>query len=287
MSYKEEMEEFLKKYPYKEISIGKATYRYVLSGEEDKPCVIFLNGGMNCSEMWFRYVEEMSGKYRTLIFDYPLELKTCNENLEGIKELLLILGIKEAFLAGASFGGLMAQMFARQYPQMVTGMGLFSTAGLDERMIKTSRRKYMAMPILMLYMKHCNYEKLKRKLTDTSIKKYAFQEKAEDQEYLRQMFNYMFDGYTREKDIHITGMMPDAFKIKPCTKDDFSSIKDRVILVFPEKDFFTPAEQGSLKNLFPDAKVEYVRNGHMGTVLEYKKYIELIEECITEGTTIC
>lgn len=205
---------------------------------------------MNCSEMWFKYVEEMSDRYRTLIFDYPLELKTCCENLEELKELLSLLDIKKAFFAGASFGGLMAQMFAREYPRMATGLGLFFTAGLDERMIKPSRRKYMAMPILMLYMKHCNYEKLKRKLTDTSIKKYAFQEKAEDQEYLRQMFNYMFEDYTCEKDIHITGMMPDAFKIKPCTKDDFSSIKDRVILVFPEKDFLRLPNRNHLRTCF-------------------------------------
>ena len=280
MSYKEEMAEFLEKFPYQKTTIGGATYRYVLSGDEEKPCVVFLNGGMNCSEMWFKYVEKMSGEYRTLIFDYPQELKTCDENLKALYALLSRLEIGKAFFVGASFGGLMAQVFAREHPEMVTGLGLFSTAGLDEKMIKASRKKYMAMPILLWYMKHCNYERLKGKLTKMSLKNYASQETAENRTYLREMFDYISDGYTREKDIHITGLMPYALKIEPCTRDDFAFLKDKVLLVFPEKDFFTPAEQESLKNLFPDAKVEYVENGHMGTVLEYDKYIRWLEEMI-------
>ena len=127
-------------------------------------------------------------------------------------------------------------------------------------------------------MKHCNYEKLKGKVTDRSLKSYAKDETPEDALYLRQMFEYMFKDYTREKDIHITSMMAGITKLPPCERMHFTSFGDKVVLIFPEKDFFSADEQSSLKYLFPKAKVEYIKNGHFGTVLECNKYIGFMNE---------
>ena len=280
MSYREEIEPFINKNPYQVMKIGSANIRYVITGEETKPCVVFLNGGMNCSEMWFKYVENMSDEYRILIFDYPIEIKTVDETAQIIHEFLIKLGIEKAFLAGASFGGMMAQIFARKYPQMVTGLGLFSTAGLDEKTLRIEKRKYRFAPLLLWYMKHCDYEKLKPKVIESSLKNYAKKETEEDREYLKEMFEFMFKDYTNSKDIHITGMISKVVNIKPCKKEDFDFIKDKVLLIFPKEDFFSNDEQKSLQDLFPYAKTEYIKNGHFGTVLEYEKYIGLMKEFI-------
>ena len=95
------------------------------------------------------------------------------------------------------------------------------------------------------------------------------------------MFEYMFADYTREKDLHITGMMARLVDLEPCTAADFESVKDRVLLVFPEKDFFSKDEQESLQKLFPEGRTEYIRNGHIGTVLENKKYIDWMNTVIS------
>jgi hypothetical protein len=47
MSYRDEIEKFLKEYPYRQMKVGKAFFRYVLAGDENKPCIVFLNGGMS------------------------------------------------------------------------------------------------------------------------------------------------------------------------------------------------------------------------------------------------
>ncbi len=151
MSYREEIEPFINKNPYQVMKIGSANIRYVITVEETKPCVVFLNGGMNCSEMWFKYVEKMSDEYRILIFDYPIEIKTVDETAQIIHEFLIKQGIEKAFFAGASLGGMMAQIFARKYSQMVTGFGLFSTAGMDEKTLRIEKRKYRFAPLFMVY----------------------------------------------------------------------------------------------------------------------------------------
>ncbi|MBQ5316838.1 MAG: alpha/beta hydrolase [Oscillospiraceae bacterium] len=279
MDYRDELESFLKKYQYQEMKIGSAVIRYVTAGDEGRPCVVFLNGGMNCSEMWFKYVEKMSASYRTVIFDYPIELKTCEETADAVSLFLKKLNINKAFFAGASFGGLMAQIFAKKYPETVSGLGLFSTARLDERTIRNSKKKFLILPLFIWYMKHCNYDKLKIKSADQSLKRYAVNETPQDKQYLRQMFECMFKDYTREKDIHITSLMS-GLDLTPCERKDFSAFDDRVLLIFPEKDFFSADEQASLKHLFPKARVEYIKNGHFGTVLECDKYIRLMQEII-------
>lgn len=280
MNYNNEIEQFFKKYKYETKNIEKAKFKYIIAGNENKPCIIFLNGGMNSSEMWFKYVEILSKEYRVLIFDYPMELKTYEETIFAMNQFFGELKINKAYFIGASFGGLMAQIYTKKYPERVLGLGLFSTAGLDENTIKNAKKKYRLLPLMLWYIKHSNYEKLKPKLINTSLKKYAKEETIENKEYLREMFEYTFKNYTKEKDIHITTMMSKLKNTKPCIKEDFNFIKNKVLLIFPEKDFFSKNEQNSLKELFEEAKIQYIKNGHFGTVIEYDKYIKLIKELI-------
>ena len=90
-------------------------------------------------------------------------------------------------------------------------------------------------------------------MIDNCIKKYVKNETASDKRYVREMFEYMFKDYTKEKDIHITSVMAGLVGIKPCVKADFDFVNGKVLLIFPEKDFFSPKEQASLKDLFPNA----------------------------------
>jgi pimeloyl-ACP methyl ester carboxylesterase len=252
-----------------------------LAGQPENPAVVLLCGGMNYSEMWHDYVRKLSQSYRVLTFDYPRELATVYEARDAIAKLVEILGIEKAVFAGASFGGFMAQLIAKKYPEKVSGLGLFSTGALTENTIQTGRKKYRSYKLILwlLKRKHFNYEKLKLLLISTSMKE-AKQESEEEQKYLREMFDFIFQDYTKEKDIHITNMMVGLMDIAPCHKEDFACLNGNVALVFPEKDFFSETEQRELIATFPGARIEYVKNGHYGTILECDKYCEVIESLL-------
>jgi hypothetical protein len=110
--------------------------------------------------------------------------------------------------------------------------------------------------------------------------KEAKQESEENRQYLREMVNFIFQDYTKEKDIHITNMMVGLMETAPCYKEDFAYLNGNVALVFPEKDFFSEAEQRELIATFPGARIEYVKNGHYGTILECDRYIDVIKSLI-------
>jgi homoserine acetyltransferase len=281
MMFSEEMELFEKDFPYQNMKVGRANFSYVLAGQAEKPAVVLLCGGMNYSRMWHEYVRKLEGSYRVLTFDYPRELTAVWEAVDAIAELMEKLGIERAVLVGASFGGFMAQLIAKKYPEKVSGLGLFSTGALTESMIKTGRKKYRSYKIMLWIMKrkHFNYEKLKPLLISTCMKT-AKQESEEDQRYLREIFDFIFKDYTKEKDIHITSMMVNLMDVEPCHKEDFACMNGKVALVLPEKDFFSETEQRELMATFPGARIEYVKNGHYGTILECDKYCDVIKSLL-------
>lgn len=261
------------------MTVHGVSFRYVLAGKPENPAIVLLNGGMNCSEMWYKYIEELSKDCRVLIFDYPREVATAVETADAVATLMETLGIDHAAVAGASFGGFMAQLLAKRHPDKVTGLGLFSTAALTEDTLRKGKKKYRIYPILLWYIKHCNYEKLKPKLIAGSMKQ-AEMESEENRRYLREMFEYLFSDYPKEKDLHITGMMVGLMRTEPCRKDDFSFLNGNVNLILPERDFFSKDEQKGLIDTFPEAKIEYVKNGHFGTVLECEKYYAAIRDLL-------
>jgi pimeloyl-ACP methyl ester carboxylesterase len=281
MGFSEEMQLFGKEYPYQSITLGRASFRYILAGQKGTPAVVFLNGGMNCSEMWYKYVQELSQYCRVLTFDYPRELTGAVETADAVARLMEKLGIDCAVLAGASFGGFMAQLIAKRHPEKVCGLGLFSTSALTETTIKNAKIKYRSYSILLWVMKrkNFNYEKLKPRLIAASMKQ-AKQESAENRRYLQEMFEYLFKDFPKEKDIHITGMMVGLMKTQPCHKEDFAYLNGNVAMLLPEKDFFSKGEQQELIDTFPGARMEYVQNGHFGTVLECEKYFDAIRSLI-------
>jgi len=159
--YSEKLKEFTAAHPSEILTVDGAEYRYVLSGKKDGETLVLLNGGMNTLEMWMNYVDPLSRDFRVLLFDYPQELRTNQELVTGMHAFFQKLGVEKPIFIGASDGGMVAQIYVQKYPGEAGGMVLISTGGMDANTLKSLRRKYFLAPLMLWYMKHCNYEKLK------------------------------------------------------------------------------------------------------------------------------
>ena len=84
MSYAEELKLFKAAHKYESITVGGSNFHYILSGKKESKTLVMLNGGMNTSEMWMRYVDALSEDYQVLLFEYPRELKTNQELVVGM-----------------------------------------------------------------------------------------------------------------------------------------------------------------------------------------------------------
>lgn len=277
MLFSEKMKIFAEKHPCKTVTVDGAVFRYVRSGKEGERTLVLLNGGMNTLEMWIDYVNELSKENQVLLFDYPQQLRTNQALVTGMHAFFEKLGIEQPVFVGASDGGMVAQIYVQKYPGEVGGLILVSTGGMDEATLKTLKKKYRLAPLMLWYLKHCNYEKLKPKLIKASLGRIR-NESAEEIAYARDMFKTIFRDYKQEKDVHISGLLADIMNQTPVTAADFQMLKGKILLILPDQDFFSPKMQEDLVRLMHEPKVAYVSGGHLSTVLKAENYIRTIRE---------
>lgn len=277
MLYSEKLPGFAAAHPCKTLTADGVQFRYMLCGKTDGEALVFLNGGMNTLEMWMDYVDPLAEDRRVLLFDYPRELRTNQELVVGMHAFFQALGIGKPVFIGASDGGMVAQIYAQRYPGEVGGMVLISTGGMDAETLKSLRRKYFLAPLMLWYMKHCNYEKLKPRLIQASMS-HIRNESPEEIAYARDMFETIFRNYPQEKDVHISTLLADLMNQRPVTAEDFRALKGKILLILPDQDFFSGKMQEDLIRLMWEPEIRYVSGGHLSTVLKTEDYIRTIRD---------
>ena len=275
MLYSEKLRDFAAKCPCQTMTVDGAAFRYILSGRDGGRTLVFLNGGMNTLEMWMDYVDGLSDDFRVLLFDYPQELRTNQELAAGMHAFFQKLGIADPVFVGASDGGMVAQIYVQKYPGETGGLILISTGGMDVETLKSLKKKYFFAPLMLWYLKHCNYEKLKPKLIRASLS-HIRNESEEEIACARDMFETIFKDYKQKKDVHISGLLADLMNQKPVTEADFAALAGKILLILPDQDFFSGKMQEDLIKLRHDPQIVYVAGGHVSTVLKADAYIQTI-----------
>ena len=191
MSYSEALKAFAASHKYEDVMVDGAKFHYVLNGRKDSQTLVMLNGGMNTLEMWMNYVDAFSEDYQVLLFDYPQELRTNQELVTGMHAFFRKIGVEKPIFVGASDGGMVVQIYIQKYPGEAGGMVLVSTGGMDAETLKTLKKKYFFAPVMLWYMKHCNYEKLKPKLIKAGMS-HIRNESKEEIAYAQDMFETIF-----------------------------------------------------------------------------------------------
>lgn len=277
MSYSEDLKAFAASHKYEDVMVDGAKFHYVLNGRKDSQTLVMLNGGMNTLEMWMNYVDAFSEDYQVLLFDYPQELRTNQELVTGMHAFFRKIGVKKPIFVGASDGGMVAQIYIQKYPGEAGGMVLVSTGGMDAETLKTLKKKYFFAPVMLWYMKHCNYEKLKPKLIKAGMS-HIRNERKEEIAYAQDMFETIFKDYTKEKDVHISGLLADLMNQTPVTAENFQQLKGKILLILPDQDFFSGKMQENLIRLMHDPKITYVSGGHLSTILKSEDYVRTIRD---------
>lgn len=280
MLYSEKLKLFTAAHPCENVTVDGARYRYILEGKEDGKTLVFLNGGMNTLEMWMDYVDGLSGDCRVLLFDYPQELRTNQALVVGMHAFFKELGIENPIFVGASDGGMVAQIYVQKFPGETGGLILVSTGGMDANTLKSLKKKYFLAPVMLWYMKHCNYEKLKPRLIKVGMS-HIRDESAEEIACAQDMFETIFKDFQQEKDVHISGLLADLMNQTPVTAADFAALAGKILLILPNQDFFSGKMQEDLIRLMHDPQIAYVSGGHLSTVLKAEDYIQTIREFLS------
>ena len=166
----------------------------------------------------------------------------------------------------------MAQIYVQKSPGQ--------TGGMDENTLKSLRRKYRLAPLMLWYMKRCNYEKLKPRLIKAGMS-HIRNESAGEIAYAQDMFETIFKDYKQEKDVHISGLLADLMNQTPVTAADFAALEGKILLILPDQDFFSGQMQKDLIDLMHHPRIAYVSGGHLSTVLQAPDYVKTIRDFLS------
>lgn len=113
------------------ISCGSHRIRYELDGPESGPAYVLINGLTQYAELWRGYRDALVAKnFRVLTFDLlgqgesdkPSLFIDQTEQVATVRALVDLLGDGPVFLAGISFGGLIALRYAIAHGDTLAGM---------------------------------------------------------------------------------------------------------------------------------------------------------------------
>lgn len=104
--------------------------------EGDGEPVVLIPGFAAGRWIWFKQIADLSRKFRVIVFDprgvsasdKPEGSQTIGLLADDVAHLLHTIGVESAHIAGASFGGFVAQEFALKYPSMTRKLVLCCTS---------------------------------------------------------------------------------------------------------------------------------------------------------------
>lgn len=149
-NFKTEYQAFLQQYPYQTIEVNGTKIRYQYGGKEGAPVLLFFHG-LEMQETWMPYALHFGQNYRFLIYEYPLHITNVDEQMAFTFALLKALAIRQVILIGCSDGGVHAQIFAKNYPEVVTKMILITTPTLDSDYLRHIKKAWFVTPLLLLF----------------------------------------------------------------------------------------------------------------------------------------
>ncbi|MCD7954748.1 MAG: alpha/beta hydrolase [Lachnospiraceae bacterium] len=281
MEFAEAIQRFRKTHPFAEEKTDGISTHYLLCGKADaRYTLVYLVGGTGISDVWFNHIIQMEEDYRILTFDYPMEINDLEQLADHIMKLIKKLDIKNPVLIGASLGGFMAQLIARRYSDMVSAVALYSTCSLSQASIADLKKQYKSYGVIMGLMKVVPYSWIKKMLFAVSKKQVGMEnENPINRKYMEDFFAWIYGQYTKEFDLHMTGLILDVADIKPFGLSDYKRFDDKTLLVLPKADkAFSEAAQTDLLLSMPKAKAVKVEGGHTATLYKVDEYVRETRE---------
>jgi pimeloyl-ACP methyl ester carboxylesterase len=122
---------------------------YLLTGNSDGPSVVLINGAGGPLVSWNAVCERLSEKFRILAYNRAGIGKTAKASkpqtagycAAQLKELIGTIGVNHPLhLVGHSFGGLIANMFARKNPDQVASVTFLEAGAIDDLELSTVQK---------------------------------------------------------------------------------------------------------------------------------------------------
>lgn len=255
---------------------GGVALRYADFGTGDHT-IVLLHGYLECMDIWEGFAGQLGRNQRVITLDLPGhgisetvgEIHTMEFLADTVKALLDKIGVTKCVMIGHSMGGYVTYVFAKKYPEYLSGMVLFHSSPDAD----TEDRK---------------------KLRDREIraieqgKKELLAQLNGGKQYAKENRKRLYDNIVGDEE---QTMMTDNDGIVALLRgmrerDDMNDFVDSLTIphmfIFGRGDELILPESGmETEARHPKSRVEWLEHsGHMGFVEERERSLEIIEDFI-------
>lgn len=264
-------------------------YRYYKNPNPKKSVtLVMLAGGSGLADGFFYLYDYFMPEYNLLSFGYPMDFRDNASLADAIAALLQELGAENVYLLGQSYGGLIAQITAKQHPEVIKGMILSGTCGLG---------KGTDVQGLALLNKMLDPKKIEKNIrTDKRLPLWLLVPmfklmagKVVKDKKMRQDFKDIIDickgsmsgEYFALMDTLLGDVLPYA---NTETKEDFLPYANEVLIFFSKEDtIFCDSLKQNLVDLMTDPTVVWdLKGGHLAMMTSIDEYVETLAKFIQE-----
>ncbi len=136
-SAQQHLERFRATHKPRFILAGGMRWEYRMVGSGDS-CVLVLPGIHGKGELAFRLAEALQASHRVVLPSYP-PARRMAQLADGLIAILNAENIQRAHVFGSSYGGMVAQCLARQYPHRVGRLILTTTTAPNNEPLRRAR----------------------------------------------------------------------------------------------------------------------------------------------------
>lgn len=260
--------DFRAQYPPRQAVVNGVTWEYIdTDGHPDTPPILVLVGGLRVADASFQTTAPLAQQHRVIVPTYP-ELDTMAALCDGIIGILDQIGIQQIAVLAGSFGGMIAQVLVRRYPDRISKLILSST-GMPDADGYHQQMKLLEMTPSVLS---------KRMLPGRML---AIMDVTDDQrDFWRAYLNELFNERLSKEDVLSTYRCILDFAKLRLSADDLATWGGQTLIIQAADDeTFDATERNSIASLYPNAQVHtFASGGHSPAMTQRDAYLALVNK---------
>jgi pimeloyl-ACP methyl ester carboxylesterase len=259
-------------------TIGPLDWEYYRVGQGEQAVLLFPALGGD-AEALFVYMAALAQDFVVIAPNLPPQVTQLDALLEGCRALLKSEQLPRGHVVGLSFGGALAQVFVRRFPDWVDDLVLVQTMIPNET---TAARVQMQAQLTRWYppplLRWLNQRAMQQALRAIDT------ERAFWQAYYAE---YYQKRWSRAQFLARLRWSRQYYGRSPFTTNDLQHWKGRVLMIEHEQDeIWEEGERGALQALYPRAALQTLQQGsHLQSLLDAEPLVASIRHFLLAVNT--
>jgi pimeloyl-ACP methyl ester carboxylesterase len=268
----EEFQAFRREFPYQELTYDGLTWSYLTGGQGDVP-LLLLSGALAIPDISWTTIAGMAARRRVIVPAYPA-VSTMDALVEGIAAILDQEGVEQVDVMGGSYGGFVAQVFVRRYPQMTRSLVLSHT----QPPYPESAARLRRFARLLRWLPMGWVRRMLRRMFQSMMPEWS-----EETACLLAIYEELIGLTLGKEDVNAILDRTVDYSEQLYAPDDLHDWPGKVLLVFGGDDRGTPPEvRERMVALYPGCQVKVFEGaGHTTSVTHREEYLHLIDEFLS------